>query len=129
MNKPGNIITTPSGDQMVVLPLAEYERLVEAVEDAADIRAYDAAKRRLAEGRDESIPAEFVDRILNGENKIRVWREYRGLTIKALAETSGLAAAYLSQIETGKREGTIETFKKINPLEHPAGPIKIRVHL
>jgi DNA-binding XRE family transcriptional regulator len=113
MNKPGNIITTPSGDQMVVLPLAEYERLVEAVEDAADIRAYDGAKRRLAEGRDESIPAEFVDRILNGENKIRVWREYRGLTLKALAETSGLAAAYLSQIETGKREGTIETFKKI----------------
>jgi DNA-binding XRE family transcriptional regulator len=113
MNKPGNIITTPSGDQMVVLPLAEYERLVEAVEDAADIRAYDAAKRRLAEGRDESIPAEFVDRILNGENKIRVWREYRGLTMKALAETSCLAAAYLSQIETGKREGTIETFKKI----------------
>jgi hypothetical protein len=50
MNKPGNIITTPSGDQMVVLPLAEYERLVEAVEDAADIRAYDAAKRRLARG-------------------------------------------------------------------------------
>jgi DNA-binding XRE family transcriptional regulator len=113
MNKPGNIITTPSGDQMVVLPLAEYERLVEAVEDAADIRAYDAAKRRLAEGRDEFIPAEFVDRILNGENKIRVWREYRGLTIKALAETCGMAAAYLSQIETGKREGTIETFKKI----------------
>jgi DNA-binding XRE family transcriptional regulator len=115
MNKPGNIITTPSGDQMVVLPLAEYERLVEAVEDAADIRAYDGAKRRLAEGRDESIPAEFVDRILNGENKIRVWREYRGLTLKALAETSGLAAAYLSQIETGKREGTIETFKKSRP--------------
>jgi DNA-binding XRE family transcriptional regulator len=113
MSKPGTIITTPSGDQMVVLPLAEYERLIEAVEDAADVRGYDAAKRRLAEGRDESIPAEFVDRILNGENKIRVWREYRGLTIKALAETSGLAAAYLSQIETGKREGTIETFKKI----------------
>jgi len=52
-------------------------------------------------------------RILNGENRIRLWREYRDITIKALAETSGLAAAYLSQIETGKREGTIETFKKI----------------
>ena len=41
------------------------------------------------------------------------WREYRGLTIKAFAETSGLATAYLSQTETGKREGTIGTFKKI----------------
>ena len=31
MNKP-TIITTPSGDQMAVIPLEEYERLVEAAE-------------------------------------------------------------------------------------------------
>jgi DNA-binding XRE family transcriptional regulator len=43
----------------------------------------------------------------------RVWREYRGLTIKALAEAAGLTPAYLSQIETGVREGTVETYKKI----------------
>ena len=30
-----------------------------------------------------------------------------------LAEATGLAAPYISQLETGKREGTIETFKKI----------------
>jgi DNA-binding XRE family transcriptional regulator len=112
MSKP-DVITTPSGDKMVILPLAEYERLVDAAEDLSDVRAYDRAKQRLATGEDELIPAEFVDRMLDGENKLRVWREYRGLTVKALAEATGLAAPYISQIETGVREGTIETFKKI----------------
>ena len=112
MSKP-DVITTPSGDKMVILPLAEYERLVGAAEDLSDVHAYDRAKQRLAAGEDELIPAEFVDRMLDGENKLRVWREYRGLTVKALAEATGLAAPYISQIETGVREGTIETFKKI----------------
>jgi DNA-binding XRE family transcriptional regulator len=112
MSKP-DVITTPSGDKMVILPLADYERLVGAAEDLSDVRAYDRAKQRLAAGEDETIPAKFVDRMLDGENKLRVWREYRGLTVKGLAEAAGLAAAYISQIETGAREGTIETFKKI----------------
>jgi transcriptional regulator with XRE-family HTH domain len=30
-----------------------------------------------------------------------------------LAEATSLAAPYISQLETGKREGTIETFKKL----------------
>ena len=59
------------------------------------------------------IPAEYVNRMIDGENKIRVWREYRGLTVKALAEAAGVTPAYLSQIETGAREGTIETLKKL----------------
>ena len=112
MSKP-NVITTPSGDKMVILPLTEYERLVGAAEDLSDVRAYDRAKQRLAAGEDELIPAEIVDRIIDGENKLRVWREHRGMSAKELADVTGLAAPYISQLETGKREGTIETFKKI----------------
>ena len=108
-----DVITTPSGDKMVIVPLAEYERLVGAAEDLSDVRAYDKAKQRLAAGEDELIPAEFVDRMLNGENKLRVWREFRGMSGKELAEKTGLAAPYISQLETGQREGTVETLKKI----------------
>jgi hypothetical protein len=43
MNKP-EIITSPSGDRLAVIPLDEYERLVNAAnaatEDAADVAAY-----------------------------------------------------------------------------------------
>ena len=112
MNKP-TIITTPNGDQMAVIPLTEYERLVEAAEDVADVRAYDEATRRLASGEDELVPAEIVNRILDGENALRVWREYRGLTMKQLAEKAGVSAPFVSQIETGQREGSVETMRKL----------------
>ena len=69
--------------------------------------------RRLANGEEELIPADVVNRIIDGENKIRVWREFRGMSGKELAEKTGLAPPYISQLETGSREGTIETFKKI----------------
>lgn len=108
-----NIITSPSGDRMVVIPFEEYERLIEAAEEVADARAVDEIKRKLATGEEELIPAEFANRLISGENKIRVWREYRGMTGKELAEKTGLAAPYISQLETGNREGTIDTFKKI----------------
>jgi len=118
MNKP-TIITTPNGDQMAVIPLSEYERLVEAAEDLADVRAYDEATRRLASGEDELVPAELVNRILDGENALRVWREYRGLTVKQLAEQAGVSAPFVSQIENGQREGSVETMRKI------AGVLKV----
>ena len=112
MEKP-SIITTPSGDRMAILPLADYERLVASAEDASAVRAYDAAKRRLAAGEDELIPAEYADRLMDGENPIRVWRDYRGLSAKDLAAKAAISAPYLSQIEAGKREGTFDTMKKI----------------
>ena len=112
MNKP-TIITSPSGDRMAVIPLDEYERLVAAAEDLSDVRAYDDAKRRLESGEDELVPAEVVHRILDGENALRVWREYRGLTVKQLADRSGVSAPFVSQIENGQREGSVETMRKI----------------
>jgi DNA-binding XRE family transcriptional regulator/PHD/YefM family antitoxin component YafN of YafNO toxin-antitoxin module len=112
MNKP-TIITTPNGDRMAVVPLAEYERLVEAAEDLEDVRTYDDTVRRLASGEDELVPAEIVNRLLDGENALRVWREYRGLTLKQLAEKAGVSAPFVSQIESSQREGSIETMRKI----------------
>ncbi len=104
---------TPSGDEMVVLPRAEYETLVDMAEMAADVAAYDEAKRQIAAGNDERVPAEFVDRLIDGENPIRVWRDFRGLTGKELASLAGVSAAYISEIETGKKEGSLSVLKAI----------------
>lgn len=104
---------TPSGDELVVIPAAEYARMIEAIEMAEDVAAFDEFERKLAAGEEELIPAEIVDRILAGENRVRVWREHRGLSVKALAEKAGVTAAYLSQVETGKRDGTLETYRKL----------------
>ena len=107
------VIDTPDGERMVVLPLNEYEQLCEAAENLADIQAFDEAKRRLEEGMEELIPAEFADRIIDGENPVRVWREFRGLSVKELAEKAEISGAYLSQIEGGSREGSISTLKAL----------------
>lgn len=106
-------IISPTGERLIVLAEADYNRLVEAAEDATDIAAVETFRRKLAAGEEELVPSGIVDRILNGENRIRVWREHRGLTATALADKAGIAQAFLSQIETGKREGTVETLRKI----------------
>ena len=112
MNKP-TIFTTPNGDRMAVIPIDEYERLVEAAEETTDVRAYDEAKRRLASGQDELLSAIMVSRILDGENALRVWREHRGLTLKELADKAQVSAPFVSQIEKGQREGSVETMRKL----------------
>ena len=104
---------SPSGDELVVLPAEDYRQLVDAAEMAEDLAAFDEIQRKLAAGEEEFIPAEYVYRMLDGESRVTVWREFRGLSAKQLAEAAGISQAYLSQIEGGKREGSIGTMKKI----------------
>ena len=121
MSPNAQIIISPTGERLVVLTEAEYRALVDAAADAADVAMIRRFEERLAAGDEELLPEEMVDRILDGENPIRVWREHRGLTVKALAEEAGIAPAYLSQLETGKRAGTVATVKKL------AGALGVRV--
>jgi DNA-binding XRE family transcriptional regulator len=79
----------------------------------ADVAAYDRFKEKLAAGEEEMIPAEFVYRLMDGENPIRVWRDFRGLASKELATAVGISPAYLSEIETGKKEGSVSVLKNI----------------
>ena len=102
-------ITTPSGEILVILPLEEYERLV----DAADVAAADRVRSGIVAGRDELVPAEIVNRLIIGEHPIRVWRSHRGLSSRELAASAGLSAPYISEIESGKKEGSVSALKKI----------------
>ncbi|KQV38252.1 MULTISPECIES: helix-turn-helix transcriptional regulator [unclassified Rhizobium] len=112
MNRVSEFIT-PGGEQMVVLPRADYESLVEMAEMLADVAAYDNAKQRIADGDDVGMPIDFVDRLIDGESPLRVWRDFRGLSGRELASRIGISAAYLSEIETGKKEGSLSVLKAI----------------
>ena len=59
------------------------------------------------------FPSEVVFAIIDGENPIKVWREYRGLTQQQLAGAARISKPYLSQIETGKRTGSTEILSAI----------------
>lgn len=74
----------------------------ELEEEAADRAAYLEAK---ASG-GEALPLAVAKRLAAGEHPVKVFREHRGLTQAELAEAAGTKAAYLSQIETGTRDGS-----------------------
>ncbi len=75
----------------------------EAREMDEDLAAYDAAKA----SDEERFPAELADRLIAGESPLKVYREYRGMTQGALAKMAKTAAPYLSQIENGRRTGSV----------------------
>ena len=104
---------TPNGEDMIVLSKSDYEALLERAELAEDTAAVDAYRRKVETGEEEAIPEEFADRLIDGENPIRVYRELRGLSARELAEKTGISAAFLSEIENGKKEGGVATLKKI----------------
>ncbi|WP_342163635.1 helix-turn-helix transcriptional regulator [Methylobacterium sp. SD21] len=106
-------ITTPAGERLVLMAEADYAALVEAAEDNGDRAAVAAFRQRLAAGEEELVPSAVVDRLLSGESRVRVWREHRGFKASELAAKAGIAQAFLSQIETGKRDGTVETYRKL----------------
>jgi DNA-binding Xre family transcriptional regulator len=96
---------TETGDaDLVVLRPADLDELLE---DAAATAAFHNTRNQ------ETVPAEVVDRLVAGESPVKVWREHRGLSQRALAERAALNFAYLSQIETGARKGPIGTMKKL----------------
>lgn len=79
----------------------------------ADTLTHGEFRARLDVGDEELLPAAMVDRILAGENTVRVWRAHRGLTATALAMAAGVSAAYLSEIERGAKPGSVAALKAL----------------
>jgi len=110
-------IHTPGGGDLAVLPRVEYDRLValaaDAQEDAAASRIVRNSTRALKEGREIVLPKSVADRLANGDNAVRVIREWRDMIQSELAAAVGISQNYLSGIETGRRKGPAELQKKI----------------
>lgn len=105
-------IVTPGGEEMVVVPRADYERLAEAAEMLSDVEALRRANARIEAGEDEDLPAAMVRRMLAGENPVRVWREHRDMSVAELAAKAGISRSSLGQIESG-REDAFSTMSRI----------------
>ena len=94
--------------ETVTISRAEYEALratVDALEDATAVAAYHVTRG------EESVPIAVADRLLASENPLRVWRRHRGMTQQALAQAIDIGKAYLCEIESGKKDGSIRVIK------------------
>lgn len=102
--------------EVAILPRDEYEALVsrleEAEEDAGTARLIDRGLREIAEGA-PLIPMEVVNRVVAGENPVRVFRESKGMTQVELAEQAKLSQGHISDIESGRRTGTVSVLRQI----------------
>ncbi len=97
---------------------AEYEALIERIEDADDNAALDAvAAREHAIGKDKArasyLPAGLVRRLIDGEHPVRIWRAHRGLSRNALAAAAGSAPSNLREIETRRKPGSVAALAKL----------------
>lgn len=116
-NKDTQTILGADGEaQFIVLRAEEYELLIQTVAAARKlmgVRATIDDKIIDRMGSKNGVPATVAHRIAAGSNPVRVWRESRGLKAVALARAAGISPAYLSEIETGKKDGTFRTMAAI----------------
>lgn len=93
------------GKSYVLLSEEDYEDLIDGLEASAVLA-------RIAAG-EETWPLHVVEARAKGENAVRVFRTYRGLSVSDLAEAAGISQPYLSEIETGKKTGSLDVLKRI----------------
>ena len=106
------IIETDGTPQFAVLPIERYREIVSLLKDIEDYSAIDRVLVDDKEGK--TVPSQTVNAILSGVSPLRAWREYRGLTLKSLAKRLGVSKGYLSQIENGRKPGTLDLFRRIS---------------
>lgn len=61
----------------------------------------------------ERFPLDLIEKIASGENAVKAFREYRGLSQAAFAKRLGVSRQYVSQIEADERTGTAKLLKKM----------------
>lgn len=97
--------TVIDGENYVLIPEEDYEDLIDIVK-AQDVMA------RIAAG-EETFPAELVYELFETDSRIRTFRNYRGLTVSELAKVAGISQPYLSEIEAGKKTGSVDVLLRI----------------
>lgn len=83
--------------QYVVLPVADYRRLIA---DADDETVWEPIPYESDQYDDETVPSEVVDIMLDKDVSIAAaWRIYRGMNQNEAAQQLGISQSALSQIE------------------------------
>lgn len=62
---------------------------------------------------DSRVPHDIAIAIIYGENPISAFRAHCGITLRELAEKTGLSPSYISEIERGKKAGSVNALARI----------------
>ncbi len=94
------------GQPYVLVPLHDYRAMVSS-------------------GGNDELPSDILDAITaRQDNPIKILRKYRGMTQADLAEAADISRPYLTEIETGKKDGSIRAMRSLaEALSVPVGLI------
>ena len=90
-----------------------YSRSAAVEEDLTDVRAALVVQDGIDAGTEEFVPETVVDRLVDGEPPLRVWREHRGLSQSALARAADASRVQIVDIEAGRRTGSVHTLRRL----------------
>lgn len=63
---------------------------------------------------DDTLPDDVKEKLALGhDNPIKIIRKYRGLTQDDLAQAAGISRPYLTEIETGRKNGSVKAMKAL----------------
>jgi transcriptional regulator with XRE-family HTH domain len=100
--------------QHVVLPWDAFQRYLNDTSARPGVsEAVAQGSRRLPVDIAAEVPGEVLRREADGMHPVRAWREWRGHSQAQLATLVGISRAYLAQIETGERIGTLEVTARL----------------
>jgi DNA-binding XRE family transcriptional regulator len=100
-------VRTPSGEELAILPRAELDALLAAVEHNAALAGYRAGKLP------GLTPAETLA-FATAISPLAFWRKKRGMTQAQLAKAVGVAQGYISELENGNRGGDVGLWIKMS---------------
>ncbi|MCD2177403.1 helix-turn-helix domain-containing protein [Rhizobium sp. C1] len=96
---------TIEGKNYVLLSEEDYEDLIDGMKAQAVLARVQAGE--------ETWPSELVYELWETDSRIRTFRKYRGMTMTELATAAGISQPHLSDIENGKKTGSVDVLKRI----------------
>ncbi len=99
--------------QLLQIANANIDNFAQMQQDIQDIADAETAWAEYIENPDQHIPNETFYKVLDGGNPIRVYREWRKLTVKDLSAKTGLAENVIYSMENGNRIGKVDAYSKI----------------
>ncbi len=70
--------------------------------------------REMTGSHEAGLPGEVLDALAaRQEHPVKILRKHRGMTQGALAKKAGISRPYLTEIEIGKKEGSIRALRSL----------------
>lgn len=112
------VILTETGEELIVLTRRDYDALLaqagdEEAEDRMTVRLAEERRDAINRGEDVLLPDDVWSAIESGESAVRVIREFRNLSLDALAARTGLSIEELSGVEGRRHPATANTLAAI----------------